>query len=235
MAAPTLLMVSRGGNERHPTEMADLFGKRSVVCQEASEGGRLAETIVKQVTGGDRIKARFMHRDFFEFEPTHKLFLATNHKPDIRGTDIGIWRRIRFIPFAVTIPPECQDRQLGRKLREEAPGILNWAVQGCLDWQRGGLAPPPQVLAATKDYRLSQDLLASFFEQQCILEPAGKASAEELYQSYRRWCEGVGLKPKSQHRFGAALADRGLTKFKHAESRRVWYKGVRLVDDEADS
>ena len=131
MKAPSeLLMVSN--NDRHPTERADLWRKRFVQAIETEQGRRLAEVFVKEATGGDPIRARRMREDFWEFQPTHKVVLATNHKPIISGTDTAIWERIRLVPFTVTIPPEERDHTLPEKLDDELPGILAWAVKGVL-------------------------------------------------------------------------------------------------------
>src|SRR5215218_9119011 len=135
-AAPDLLVAKRGA---HPTEIADLFGMRVVASIEVEDGRRLAEALVKSLTGGDKIRARRMRQDNWQFDPTHTVFMAVNHKPIIKGTDAGIWRRIRLIPFTETIPPADQDKQLPAKLRDELPGILAWAVEGCLEWRREGL------------------------------------------------------------------------------------------------
>ena len=143
MAAAGLLVVRR--NDQHPTERASLFGKRLVVDVESAEGARLNESLVKQLTGSDRISARRMHEDFWEFSPTHKLMLCTNHQPVIRETKTAIWRRVKLIPFNVTIPEEEQDKELPAKLREEYSGILAWAVRGCIDWQQNGLQTPDEV------------------------------------------------------------------------------------------
>ncbi|MCZ6625864.1 MAG: phage/plasmid primase, P4 family, partial [Deltaproteobacteria bacterium] len=139
-AAPDLLVAKRGVS--HPTEIADIVGCRFLTSIEVEDGRRLAEALVKQITGGDPIKGRFMNKDFFEFMPTHKIFMAVNHKPVIRGTDSAIWRRIRLVPFTVTFPEDEQDKKLPEKLKAELPGIFNWTVQGCLAWQREGLGIP---------------------------------------------------------------------------------------------
>ena len=131
-----LLMAK--SNESHPTERTDLFGRRLVATIETDEGKRLAESLMKQLTGGDRISARRMREDFWQFEPSHKIFLAANHKPSIRGTDYAVWRRVKLIPFAVTIPESKQDKHLTDKLKSEISGILNWAIRGCLDWLEFG-------------------------------------------------------------------------------------------------
>ena len=162
-APPDLLMMRRG--ESHPTERADLFKRRFVTCMETEEGRRLSESLCKELTGGDRIRARRMRENFWEFDPTHKLWLSTNHKPVVKGTDHGIWRRLKVIPFTATIPEERQDKTLPQKLRAELPGILNWALSGCLEWQETGLGEPPIVQEATAGYRNEMDVVGQFLEE----------------------------------------------------------------------
>src|SRR5690606_13257700 len=138
--AKTLLMASR--NERHLTEQADLHGKRLVFTVETDEGRRLDEATVKELVGGDRVRARRMRENFFESQPTHKIILATNHKPKVHGTDFAIWRRLQLVPFGVKFEGERKDKTLPAKLLAELPGILAWCVRGCLEWQERGLGPP---------------------------------------------------------------------------------------------
>ncbi|TDA70639.1 MAG: DNA primase [Clostridia bacterium] len=228
-AAPDLLLAKKG--ERHPTEVADLLGKRLVVATETESGRRLAESLVKQLTGGDKLKARRMREDFFEFEATHKLWLATNHKPRVRGTDYAIWRRIRLIPFNVTIPVEEQDKSLPDKLREELPGILRWAVEGCLAWQREGLGVPDEVKAATDAYRQEQDVLAAFLEDCCIINPLAKAAAKDIYQTYLAWCEENGERPMSQRDLGMQLTERGFDRFRGGKSGGIVWRGIGLLTE----
>ena len=152
-----------------PNDVARLKGARLVNARETEEGKRLAEALVKEMTGGDTITALFLRQEYFDFKPEFKIFLAANHKPVIRGTDLAIWRRIRLIPFTVTIPAEEQDRRLGRKLEAELSGILAWAVRGCQAWQREGLGMPAAVKAATEAYRAESDLLAAFLAE-CTAE-----------------------------------------------------------------
>src|SRR5207249_3939926 len=137
-------------------------------------------------TGSDRQKAHFMRQDNIEFRPTYKLFLGCNHKPIIRGNDLAIWRRIRLIPFTVTIPPEEQDKNLPDKLRAELTGILRWAVEGCLSWQKEGLGTPPDVIQATASYRAEMDLLADFIADECVLNPTAHAIKEHLYSAIKQ-------------------------------------------------
>src|SRR5262249_54371075 len=148
-------------------DVARLKGARFVSAIEAEDGRRLAEALIKQMTGGDTMTARFLYGEFFEFLPEFKIFLAVNHKPLIRNTDHAIWRRIRLVPFTVTIPEAERDKDLPAKLRRELSGILAWAVQGCLDWQRAGLGMPEAVKAATAEYRAEMDVLDQFLAERC--------------------------------------------------------------------
>lgn len=224
-AAPDLL-TSRGG-DRHPTELADLFGARWVSSIEVDEGKRLAETLVKQMTGGDKMKARFMRTDFFQWMPTHKLFLAANHKPEIHGTDYAIWRRIHLIPFEVTIPAGERDPHLVDKLREELPGILNWAIAGCLEWQRGGLGVPAAIRDATEEYRQEQDVLSMFVEDRCIVDPTGWVNSGALYKVYSTWASANNATEITTHAFGRRLGERGFVAGRGRDGKRIW-TGVRL-------
>lgn len=227
-AAPDLLTI---GRDRHPTELADLAGVRFVASIEVADGKRLAEALVKQLTGGDPVKARLMRQDFFQFDPTFKIWLAANHKPIIQGTDLAIWRRIRLIPFTVTIPEAEQDKRLGDKLLAELPGILAWAVRGCLAWQHDGLGVPAAVTAATEAYRAESDQLAAFLEECIDLDPTGQEQAGPLYQAYKTWTEANGLGPRdilTNVRFGRALEERGFDKYKDPGGRHTFYAGLTI-------
>ena len=226
-AAPDLLIAKNG--ERHPTELADLQGKRIVASIEVEDGRRMAEGLVKQLTGGDRLKARYMREDFFQFTPAHKLFLIANHKPVVRGTDYAIWRRIRLIPFDVTIADNERDPQLGAKLRAEAAGILAWAVRGCLEWQRGGLAAPQEVMAATEEYRQESDVIGAFLADCTVMVSAGRTKAASLYAHYQKWAEAAGLQPMNMMRFGQTITERGIMRDKNYQG--VFYLGVGLLDE----
>jgi putative DNA primase/helicase len=225
-AAPELL--THKAADRHPTELADLFGARLVTSVEVDEGKRLAETLIKQMTGGDRMKARFMRGDFFEWAPTHKLFLAANHRPEVRGTDYAIWRRIHLVPFTVTIPKEERDRRLPARLLAEAPGILAWAIRGCLEWRRDGLGVPAAVEEATSAYRVEQDILATFLAERCILDPRGWVLASALFGAYKAWCEECGERWVSQKALGLRLAERGLSQDRRGKNRARAWVGLRL-------
>jgi putative DNA primase/helicase len=158
--APIETFTASAG-ERHPTDLAGLRGARLVSAVETEEGRRWAESKIKALTGGDKISARFMRQDFFEFTPQFKLLIAGNHKPGLRSVDEAIRRRFYLIPFTVTIPPEERDADLLEKLKMEWPGILHWMIEGCLQWQLHGLAPPAVVTAATGAYLEAEDAIAA--------------------------------------------------------------------------
>ena len=206
-APPDLLMVKR--NEAHPTERADLFGKRLVTCMEAESGRRLAESLVKELTGNDRVRARFMRQDFFEFLPTHKIVMGVNHLPIVYGQDHGLWRRLLRVPFNVVIAPERQDKDLADKLRKELSGVLTWCMDGCREWQAKGLCEPEIVLGATGDYREEQDLLADFFDECCLIEHDLMVSGGRLYAAYMEWSKANGHDPDNSTVFGRKLTERG--------------------------
>jgi putative DNA primase/helicase len=187
------LLVKRG--DQISNDIARLAGARMVTAIESEGGRRMAEALIKQLTGGDKIAARFLHREFFEFEPNFKLWLASNHKPRIKGSDNAIWRRIHLIPFEVMIPENERDRDLGEKLRSERPGILRWAVEGCKLWREEGLAAPATVKAATNQYREESDIVASFIEECCVLGEGCTVKKAGLYASYAEWCKNSGEGP----------------------------------------
>ena len=211
-------------------DVARLMGARLVATIETEEGQRLSEVLVKQVTGGDTITARFLHQEFFEFKPQFKLFLATNHKPEIWGTDHAIWRRIRLIPFTVTIPPAEQDEALPDKLVAELPGILAWAVEGCRQWLEQGLEEPDAVRAATGAYRDEMDLLAGFLSACCVLETRAQVWARDLYRAYQAWCQENGERELAQRTFGRKLTERGVKKQRSTGGKYV-YLGLGLRAD----
>lgn len=213
-----------------PNDIARLRGARMVAAVEISEGRRLNEALVKRMTGGDTMTARFMRAEYFEFKPQFTPWLATNHRPEIRGVDEAIWRRIRLIPFLETIPEAERDPHLQDKLRAELPGILNWALDGCLAWQADGLNTPPAVAAATGEYRGEMDLIGAYLEDCCQQDPAARCRAAELYTAYVAHAKANGNDPAAAQTFGRRLAERG---FKRVQSRagRTW-EGLRLLSDQ---
>lgn len=223
--AATFMARDRSGASN---DIARLRGARVVAAVETEDGQRLAESLVKQLTGQDTIAARFLYGEHFEFVPTFKLWLAANHKPVIRGDDWAIWRRIHLIPFAVQIPEAERDKALPEKLAAELPGILNWTLQGCCAWQAEGLAPPDEVQAATAEYRREMDVLQDFLDACCVIAPNARVGATALYATYRKWAEGTGHHPMSQTRFGRKLAERGMEKRK---TPAIEYLGLGLLED----
>jgi putative DNA primase/helicase len=226
-APPDLLLAQR--DDSHPTALADLFGRRLVVCQETGQGRRLNESLVKWVTGGDKIRARRMREDYWQFAPTHKVFLVTNYRPDIVGCDEGIWRRIQLVPFLATFLPGQADELLPQKLRGEYPGILAWLVRGCLEWQRVSLSPPAEVVASTRRYREEQDTIARWAQECCVIGEALSSTAAALYASFVAWfsTQGEG-KPVSQKSFGQQLGQHGY-RGSGGDARR--YHGIALREE----
>lgn len=222
------------GPDRHPTELAALRGARLAVSHETQEGRRLDETRVKKLTGGDPIPARFMRGDYFQFDPTHKLWLHGNHKPVISGTDEAIWSRPLLVDFAVIIPPEERDTHLSEKLEAEASGVLNWALLGCLEWQKAGLCPPASVRSAIASYRLEEDRIGAFLAERTVEEPGGREGATALFGAYQDWCKREGEEPVSGTKFGRSLNERGIAKGKDTRGKRnsVVRIGIRLRSPE---
>ncbi|MED1821005.1 phage/plasmid primase, P4 family [Bacillus subtilis] len=200
-------------------DIARLDGARFVSAVESEEGQQLSESLVKQITGGEKMSARFLRQEYFEFIPEFKVFFTTNHKPIVKGSDEGIWRRIRLVPFTVTIPKEKVDKKLPQKLAAEMPGILGWAVEGCLKWQKEGLKEPEVIRKATEGYREDMDILAPFLAEKCVIHQAAKIEAKELYKEYKDWCyenDDVELKNRAFYR---QLEIRGFKKEKGAKNK----------------
>lgn len=185
--SPDLIMMRRHGGI--PNDVARLRGVRAALMNETSQGSRFDEAKLKDLTGGDTLSARFLHQEFFDFQPSHRIVIRGNHKPTISGTDEGIWRRLRLVPFTVSIPPAEQDRHLLRKLESELPGILQWAVAGCLEYQRDGLKPPAMVTEAVRAYREESDTLGRFISEHCEVRKLAQVKSSALYTAYQRFCE----------------------------------------------
>jgi putative DNA primase/helicase len=230
---PTSTFLDRRGDSI-PNDLARLRGARLVAAAETGESRRLNEALVKQMTGGDRISARFMRGEFFEFMPAFTPWLATNHKPEIRGTDHAIWRRIRLVPFTVTIGSKERDLELQEKLRGELDGILAWAVRGCLDWQIDGLPIPAAVEEATAEYRAEMDVVGRFLEDCCRSSEGAEVTSAALFNRYGYWCTANGEEPLSQKALAGRLSDRGFVNRRAAKGRRIWVGLELAVDDEPE-
>ena len=188
--SPDLIMLKRHGGI--PNDVARLRGVRAALMNETSQGARFDEAKLKDLTGSDTLTARFLHQEFFDFAPTHRIVIRGNHKPAINGTDEGIWRRLRLIPFTVTIPEDERDHQLMSKLQLELPGILNWAITGCLEWQRDGLRPPSIITDAVRAYREESDTLGRFIEECCEVSKLAQVKSSSLFKRYQAFAEQSG-------------------------------------------
>lgn len=206
--APIETFTASAG-DRHPTDLAGLRGARLVTAVETEEGRRWAESRIKTLTGGDPIAARFMRQDFFEFTPQFKLVIAGNHKPGLRSVDEAIRRRLHMIPFAVTIPAAERDQNLAERLKREWPGILEWMLQGCADWQERGLDPPETVRDATEAYLAAEDATAAWLDEACERLPSGETSSTALFASWKVWAERAGEFVGSQKKLSQTLESRG--------------------------
>ncbi|MED3513083.1 phage/plasmid primase, P4 family [Bacillus subtilis] len=208
-------------------DIARLDGARFVSAVESEEGQQLSESLVKQITGGEKMSARFLRQEYFEFTPEFKVFFTTNHKPIVKGSDEGIWRRIRLVPFTVTIPKEKVDKKLPQKLAAEMPGILRWAVEGCLKWQKEGLKEPEVIRKATEGYREDMDILGPYMSERCVVHPSAKIEAKELYKDYKNWCyenDEIELKNRAFYR---QIEIRGFKKENGAKNK-VFFYGIGL-------
>jgi len=212
--------------ERHPTDLAGLRGARLVTAIEVEKGRRWAEAKIKSLTGGDKISARFMRGDFFEFVPQFKLLIAGNNKPLIRDVDNAIRRRLHLVPFTFTVPPEKQDPNLQEALLKERDGILQWAINGCLDWQKNGLKKAPCVEAATDEYMEAEDALGRWIQDECQEDPVAEASTEQLFDSWRNWADRSGEYAGTQRKFSDDLAKRGFERVR-SRSQRM-FRGIGL-------
>jgi putative DNA primase/helicase len=224
------LLIKPGDTVRN--DLARLQGARFVAAVEAEGGRRLAEVLVKQLTGGDTITARYLYKEHFEFQPTFKIWLAVNHKPVVQGTDHAIWRRVCLLPFTVTIPQGEQDKRLAEKLKGELPGILHWALEGCLAWQKEGLESPSAVQQVTKKYREEMDVIAAFFEQCCVMGPQQRVRAGAVYAAYEAWCKDMGETPISRKALAGTFKERGLQS-DHDRNGTLWC-GIALRNDEPE-
>ena len=207
-------------------DLASLSGARVVMASECDSGKNLSEAIVKQITGGEAIRSRFLYGRSFEYVPTFNIFLATNHRPNVQGTDLGIWRRLKLIPFNVTIPEPERDEEFIDKLLEEIDGIFAWAVEGCALWQSEGLQEPDDVKAATQEYRADNDILTEFIAERLEHDASYKTDLKDMYNEYVSWSDENGIKrPLGKQAFNSKLRERG---WKEIHSGTKHWRGVRI-------
>lgn len=230
--AADLLLAKHG--ESHPTEVADLEGARLVVVQEIDEGRRWAVATIKRLTGGDTIKARHMRQDFYSFAPTHKFAISANTKPEMSEQSHAIWRRMRLVPFGVTIPTEERDKHFVAKLLdEERPGILAWAVRGCLEWQQHGLGEPAAITKATDEYKTDQDVLGKWIDERCVVLPAIRTPTKTLFEDFRLWCKSTGRQEWKLDTLKRRLVERpGISDHRDKHARGL--EGIGLRSDRED-
>lgn len=225
---PQTIMVKTGFQGAANSDVARLKGARFVTTTEPNEGMRFDEGLIKQLTGGDKVTARFLYENEFDFNPEFKIWIATNHKPIIRGRDDGIWRRMIMIPFTVQIPDEKVDKDLKYKLKKELRGILNWAVEGCLKWQREGLSMPQSIKVATEEYKSEMDVITAFIDECCIVSAGESVKAKDLYQAYKRWAIENEQFLMSNTKFGREI---GMKYRKERGRQGNIYKGLKLNFD----
>lgn len=225
---PQAIMVKQSQGGAANPDIAKLSGARLITTTEPNEGERFDEGLIKQMTGGDRITARFLYEDEFEFTPQFKIWMATNHKPFIRGTDDGIWRRMAIVPFAVQIPENKVDRKLAHKLRREINAILHWAVEGYLMWQKDGLQEPQIIKNQRQDYRAEMDVVEGFIEECCDLKGNASTKGAVIFQAYKDWAFTNNQYMMSSTKFGRELSK----KFTSFRSNGTYYKGIEVKKEQ---
>jgi putative DNA primase/helicase len=233
-------LITSKQNDDHPTGLTDLEGRRFVSTIEVEDGKKMAEALVKKLTGGDRIKARKMRQDFYEFDPVHKLILAANHKPVIRGTDEAIWARVKLVPFPIRFVETDEevdhgqkrflmDKTIGDKLKAESTGILATLVRACLEWQQGGMKEPSTVARATAAYRAESDRVNAFVQERCLVGDQYRVKMSLLYEAFKVWAKSSGETEITKRMFGDNLTTRGIGP---KESNGVsWRLGIALRND----
>jgi putative DNA primase/helicase len=219
---------TESATERHPTELAMLRGARLVSAVETEQGRRWAESRIKALTGGDKVAARFMRQDFFEYVPQFKLLIAGNHKPSLRSVDEAIRRRLHLIPFGVTIPPAERDPSLADRLRAEWPAILAWMIEGCIEWQRHGLMVPQAVQAATAQYIDAEDAFGLWLAECVEHRETAYTTTADLFASWKSWADRAGEHPGSLKRFSQTMCDRGIEAKRQATTGKRGFQGIRL-------
>lgn len=227
MNATTIMQKHNNSGQGPTSDIARLEGARLVVSSEANEGDRIDESLIKQMTGGDTLVARYSYGRDFEFDPVFKLWMATNHMPKIYGTDEGIWRRLIIIPFTHTVKKENIDKNLEDKLKAESMGILKWAIDGAMMWQREGLNPPEVIKQASQDYREEMDVIEAFISESCVVGDEFKVKASELFDAYKKWADETNnWEGMSNTKFGMEISKR----FKKKKTMHgIFYYGVDLV------
>jgi len=221
---------SASNNSTIRCDLARMKEARVVLTTEFESNQHISEALIKRITGGESIECRKLYKDPFEYLPTFTILMATNHRPEIKGTDEGIWRRIHLIPFTVKIADKDRKKNYAKELMKELPGILNWALEGCLKWQREGLEKPSPVKAATTDYRNDMDELGEFLKVVCNVSDEARILSSELYAAYTSWCESNGIRvPQKNRSFSLKLKERGFETV-HRSTGNEW-QGIELKEE----
>ena len=223
-ACSTMIETFMKKNSEQSNDLARLKGLRLVTTSEIEQGKQISESLIKSVTGEDALTARFLYGEYFSFKPTFKIFMATNHKPKIRGADNGIWRRIKMIPFTVTIPPEQRDKKLTEKLIAENCGILNWLIQGYAMWRKEGLSEEPKVIRdANAEYRMDMDVVGTFMNDCLEIDASMKWRLNNtlLYNTYIKWCNANNEHIRSQKWLTIQMSEKGFKRFMSC-GQRLW-------------
>ena len=227
----SILAKGNGNGGNASPDIARMNGSRFVRTNEPNEGSRFDEGLVKQLTGGDIVTARFLYGEEFQFKSEFKMWIACNYKIVVRGTDKGIWHRMRLIPFEAEFEGKNEDKNLENKIKAEYPQILSWAIQGCLQWQKEGLEMPDEIRIATNEYRDEMDIVRSFAKDRIKMKPGNKIKASLIYTAYKQWARDGNEYMMSNQKFGLEFA-------KKYEKRNVggyiYYMGIDLKEaDEA--
>lgn len=231
VATPTETFMQKKGDQA-TNDIASLKGARFVSATETDERNRLAESVIKRLTGNDVISARFLYGEYFSFTPTFKIVMATNHKPRVQGNDHAIWRRLRLIPFSKCFPEEKQDKKLPEKLKAESSGILRWMVEGCLKWQKEGLGSAMAINKATDEYRHEMSDIQMFLSDRCRKDEMNMVQSSILYGHYTDWCEKNKERPRSNRNFSIMLSESGMDKVR--QSKGVQWLGISLKKPEEE-
>jgi putative DNA primase/helicase len=230
-SAPFSTFQRQYGSASPTNDLAALFGRRYVMASEVNEGASLDESRLKSLTGGDPITARFLHQEFFTFKPEGKIFLGVNHAPKVHDDSTGFWRRVRQIDFPVSFLGDKADRSLSQTLIEEAPGILNWVIEGAMTWFTEGLKPPETVVQATETYRNDSDPLFDFRKEVLIVDPEATIRCDKVFTAYLRWADAHGLKPYEKMSLERFISRVSMTydRTADADGKRC-FKGIRLTE-----
>jgi putative DNA primase/helicase len=230
---PQVFMVSKTQGNAGPNEgIAKLYRKRLALSTEVEDGQRLSVSLIKRMTGGEKLHHEKKFEHGFEFTPTHKLWLSGNHKPVITDTTLSIWRRVKFIAFTVVIPAEkrIKDLRTQLKAKEHQEAILAWLVKGCLDWQKNGLREPSEVITATEGYREEMDLLVDFIAEHCVIQASASITVSDLYKAYKTWADQNDTPALGKIKFGTRLTEKGISKGRGNYNKPIW-RGIRLLAD----